>query len=193
MNFDAALYIVAAIAILWFGTRIMLGKRAPGSSLTQMFTREKPMAVTGLGQAAIRTLVEDTLAFEHGERAIRGVILAGPFASKLAGPEDEVSFVMLADDLADYRETSWRARWPYPQRGHLVLDHRIEEVEGALVHRIALRGAPPITLHFVPVEAANAPAEAARAILKGAKPLDTGTDAARRALARWGKQTGEDA
>jgi hypothetical protein len=193
MNIDAALYIVAAIAILWFGTRMLLGKRAPRSSLAQMFTREKPLPRVGIGADAIRTLITDTQSFAQGERAIRGLILAGPFAAKAAKPDDEVTFVLLADDLADYRETLWRARWPYPQRGHFYRDHRIEEAGEALIHRINLRGAPPIALHFVPVEAASPSAATAQALKRGAKPLETGTDAARRALARWNNHSGDHA
>lgn len=188
MSLETALPIVLAMAVLWIATRAMAGKKLGGVSLGGMFTREKPLVTSGLGEPAIKTLLEDVKAFVHAERAARGLILAGPFAEAAAKPEDEVTFVILVDDLADYRDTLWRARWPYPARGHLIRDHQIEAVEGAVLHRMSLRGAPPLAFHFVELGLAKAPVAIAKALNRGAKPIETGTDAARVALQRWQDQ-----
>jgi len=188
MSLETALPIVLAMAVLWFGTRMMAGKKMSGVSLGSMFQREKPLVKSGLGEPAIKTLLEDVKAFVHGERAVRGLILAGPFAEAAAAPEDEVTFVILVDDLTDYRDTLWRARWPYPARGHLIRDHQIETVEGAALHLLSLRGAPPLRFHFVETGLAKAPSATVKALNRGAKPIETGTDAARPTLQRWQDQ-----
>jgi hypothetical protein len=185
MTLETGLPIILAMAVLWFGTRMMMGKKMGGVSLGSMFQREKPLVKSGLGEAAIKTLLDDVKTFAHEERAVRGLILAGPFAEAAAAPEDEVTFVILVDNLQDYRETLWRARWPYPARGHLIRDHQIEAVEGAILHRLALRGAPPLAFHFVDASLAKAPSATAKALNRGAKPIETGTDAARPTLQRW--------
>lgn len=185
MSTEAVLFIVLAIAALWLMARWQSGPKGRRGLSLGLFRREKRETVPGLGPQAIRTLIDDTIAFVRKEPGLAGLVLAGSFAAETGKADSTVVFIVPAADLAPYAGRDWLARWPYPARGHVVQQFQSASADGVTSQRFVLRGAPPITIHFVDAAREAAPPALAEALAEGAMALETGTSAAKALVARW--------
>ena len=186
MTAQTGLFLVLAIAVLWFGSRLAIGGRgSTRGRLAAMFRREKPVIAAGLGPDALQTMIGDIEMLVQRNSALRGAILAGRFAAGLGRPDDPAIFILLARDPQAFSGRDWLGGWPYIARGHLVQNHDIVPEDGGIVHRFSLRGAPPIECHVVAEDLAE-PLLASRPFLaEGAKLLASTTGAGSKVLARW--------
>lgn len=185
MSLTNGLFLLLAIGLVWLVARQQLAKRTGQSGFMAMFRREAPMRLGGMGREALESLLEDTRHLVGADAALRGLVLAGPFAVKLGSTHSIVTLVLLTREIDPYLGDDWLARWPYLSRGHGVSQHRIERSEGAVRHQLTLRGAPPIDVHFVPASAETVPPALATAFREGAIAIETGTPDGRTALERW--------
>lgn len=181
---DSALLILAGVAGLWFTTRFLYRPKGSSGGLGSLFRRERAEAVPGIGLEALRSLSEDLVTFAKAEIALRGVILAGPFAARQANAASDVTAILISTDLTGQDEQAYLRRWPYIRRGHDIRAHRLERVPGGLIHRLTLRGAPSIVLAFIEGDAPLPPA-LEPALKQGATFFDIGTGDAEALLSRW--------
>jgi hypothetical protein len=179
---ENAPYLLLAVVGFWFAARFLVMPGRKGSGLAAMFRREAPVREAGLDQAAIRTLVEDSRTFARQRPDIRGLLLAGDFAAGTARPDSSVVLVFLTDNPGVLSGKAGLSGWSYPERGHAVVTHDVSTEDGAVLHRLVLRGAPPVMLAFVGTEGRALPASLAAPIRAGCQVLDdpAGQAAARR-------------
>lgn len=182
---DNSFLLLLGVAGIWFFMRFVLGPRRGGPTFGSFFRREEREAVEGLGQKAIATLIADTRAFVVGEQALRGLILAGPFATRAGKMTSTVTLIALSDAPEHYRDEDWMLRWAYPARGHKVLEKRETHEPGHVMHALRLRGAPPVELHFVAGDRAAAPEVLQPAIKAGASVIEDPAGQAERLRRRW--------
>lgn len=146
------LFLLGGVAAIWAIMRFIIApKKGGGISLGGMFRREQSLPTLGMGREAIKTLIEDASGFVAVELTLRGLMLAGPFASKLGQPESVVSLVFFADDLSLYQDREWLGRWGYPAKDHRVEDYRRTLGDNHIIHHLGLRGAPPVEAWFVKI------------------------------------------
>ena len=191
MEMENGLYVIGAIAVLWFVARSGFGQKGRSSGLLGMFKREKALPRIGMGPEALKTLLDDLKSMEAQDACLRGLILAGPFAAKTAKADSIVTCIALCTDMERYTGRNWLARFPYIARGHLVQDFKSDAIEGGILHHLRLRGAPPLALYVVEPALAKPPAMIMARLQEGAIALATGTSDAKTALARW--QNSDDA
>ncbi len=182
---DNSFLLLLGVAGIWFYLRFVIGPRRGGPSLRSFFRREARETVDGLGQKAIATLLADTRAFVTEEAALRGLILAGPFAARSARAGSLVTLIALSDAPQAYLGSDWLLRWAYPARGHKVLWQREEQAAGQVVQHLGLRGAPPLEIHFVTVDHAAPPENLLPALAFGTKVIDDPAGQAERLRRRW--------
>ncbi len=185
LSLQNAFLLLLAVAGFWFTARFLVGPRRGAPSLRAMFTREKPAHLEGLGQEAIATLIGDTRRFAIGEPGLRGLILAGPFAVKAAEAASPVTLIALCETIAPYTGKAWLDRWAYPARGHLILEHVIENFPNGAGHRLVLRGAPPISIHFTALDALEPPEVLYTALAEGAETIEDPSGLADKLRLRW--------
>ncbi|MCZ8375361.1 MAG: hypothetical protein O9342_08305 [Beijerinckiaceae bacterium] len=178
---DNAHYLLLAVIGFWFAARFLVMPGRSRSGLAGMFRREAPVREGGLDQAAIRTLVEDSRAFARERPDLRGLLLAGRFAAGTAGPDSTVFLIFLAETPPAYAGRDTLSAWLYPARGHTIVSAKVSVEDGAVLHRLTLRGAPPVTLAFIGREGQSLPAPLAEAVGAGCQILD---DPSGQALAR---------
>jgi hypothetical protein len=138
---EGPLAIMAGMAVLWFLARSF--KTGP-SRFSGMFRREAKLPKIGVGKEAIASLLKDMQDFIANEPGLRSLVLMGEFAGNIADVRSEVILVTFCASPESYADPLWRARWAYLARGHFVLDHKVEQGEGFVVHKMRLRGAPEI-------------------------------------------------
>jgi hypothetical protein len=185
MSVDQALMVLAGVAVIWLAMRFLYRPKGARASLGAFFKREPVETVPGLGVAAIRSLVDDLQDFARQQDGLRGLILAGPFAIHRADSRSILTAIFIAQDLTGQDDPAYLASWAYPARGHPVQSHQIERFAGVILHRIRLRGAPPLELAFVLAGQAK-PEILSAALDIGALPTALGTDDAQAHLDRWG-------
>lgn len=185
MELSSPLMLIGGVLLIWLVARFGFGRRYGAPSLGGMFRREARMAEHGLGPEALRTLLDDFRTLVAGDNALRGLILAGPFASHQGRADSVITILALSADVPAYTGRSWFARWPYINRGHLVMSHQESAAPDAITHRLTLRGAPALAVIFLGANAAEPPPEAGAALTQGAIAVETGTPDARLILERW--------
>lgn len=185
---ENALLIILAIAGFWFVARVLGGPRNARSSLSGMFSREKPVSLTGLGKVAIATLLEDTRKFVVAAPDLRGLILAGPFAKEAATSHTPVTLIILAEDIEPYSGKPWLARWGYLARGHMIMEHKIEIEGPEAQHSLTLRGSPPLRIHFVRMDLLDPPATLKTALAEGTATIEDPTGIAEKIRVHWAEQ-----
>lgn len=169
---DNAPYLLLAVVGFWFAARFLVMPGRGRGGLAGMFRREAPVSEGGLDQAAIRTLVEDSRAFARQRPDLRGLLLAGGFAAGTARPDARVFLIFLAENPAAYAGPESLSGWPYPARGHAIVTQESGAEDGAMLHRLTLRGAPPVTLAFIALEGQGLPAPLESAVGAGCLVLD---------------------
>ncbi|WP_284179333.1 hypothetical protein [Rhabdaerophilum sp. SD176] len=169
---DNAAYLLLAVIGFWFAARFLVMPGRSRSGLAGMFRREAPVREAGLDQAAIRTLVEDSRTFARHRPDIRGLLLAGEFASGTARPDSAVVLIFLSESPGVFSGRESLSGWPYPERGHAILAHDKVVEDGAVLHRLVLKGAPPVTLAFIATEGRSLPAPLAPPVRAGCQILD---------------------
>ncbi|MGL5447954.1 MAG: hypothetical protein ACRDBL_11655 [Rhabdaerophilum sp.] len=184
MNMDQGLMLLAGVAGIWFAMRFLYRPKTASGGFMRMFKREAISVVPGIGLEALRSMVDDLETLVKNTESLRGLIIAGPFAVRKADATSPVTAILLSTDLAGQDGPLALAGWPYPARGHEIRDRKIEMGEGYALHRLTLRGAPPVELAFVLI-GANLPAVLAKALSDGAFARDIGTNEAELQLARW--------
>lgn len=185
MSLSNPLLLIGGIILIWFVARFSFGQRFGAPSIGGMFRREASMEKHGLGPTALRTMLDDFKTLVKGDNALRGLILAGPFASHQGATQADVTMIVLSNDIAAYAGRSWFARWPYINRGHLVRSHEESATPHAILHRLALRGAPALVVVFLDIAASHPPEEIADALQQGAIVAETGTPDAKIILEKW--------
>jgi hypothetical protein len=187
---DNALVLILAIAGFWFVARVLAPAGGGGlrAGVGGLFRREKPVMLSGLGKEEIATLLEDTRALVIAAPDLRGLLLAGPFANRAATGATPVTLILLAEAIEPYGDRLWLARWGYPARGHLVLDHDIAGEGGAVCHSLTLRGSPPLRLHIVRIDTLDPPAGLRAALAEGAMTLEDPTGIAEKIRLHWVEQ-----
>jgi hypothetical protein len=184
MDLDQGLMLLAGVAGIWLAMRFLYRPKGPKSGLLTMFKREPAMVVPGIGIEALRSMVDDLETFVRNTESLRGLIIAGPFASRTADATAHVTAILISHDLAGQETPMALSGWPYPSRGHEIRERQVESGEGYVLHRLTLRGAPPVELAFVRPEAELPPA-LSPALSQGAMPRDLGTNEAEIVLKRW--------
>lgn len=183
---DNTFLLLLGVAGVWVFLRFVVGPRRGAPSFGSLFRREAAPQMEGLGQKAIATLLADTRSFAIAEDALRGLLLAGPFAVRKARQDSLVVLVALCDAPERYSEAEWVLRWAYPARGHKVLSHKITRDEpGHVAHQLTLRGAPPVALHFVAVDRAGPPDALRAAVVEGFSLIEDPAGEAERLRRRW--------
>ena len=185
MSLSNPLLLVGGIILIWFVARFGFGRRYGAPSFGGMFAREARMVEHGLGPEALRTLLDDFRSLVAADNGLRGLILAGPFASHQGSARSGATVIALSTDAPAYAGRGWFARWPYINRGHLVISHAESAVSDAILHRLTLRGAPELVVMFLDIDAAEPPVEIAAALAQGAIVVETGTSDAKALLERW--------
>lgn len=181
--------LLVAVAGFWFFARFVVApRRGAGPGLRAMFRRERVMPRIGLGRDAIATLLDDTREFVVDEEALRGLILAGPFAAKLAEAESLVTLILLTDTPARFAGDDWLARWRYIRRGHDVIDHQIETHESGATHRMTLRGAPPLVMRFEHFPTLAPPVGLEAALDEGSATIEDPAGQAEKLRLSWAEQ-----
>lgn len=188
ISLDNAFLLLIAVAGFWFTARFLIGPKRGAPGLKAMFGREKPVPLMGIGKDAIATLLADSRKFVVSAPDLRGLILAGPFAVEAAGSRSTVTLVILSEDVAPYAGKEWLARWPYPARGHVITDHRIDHDAAGAIHRMTLRGSPPLEVHFVRVSQLDVPPALHQALAEGAESIDDPAGLAEKLRQRWSEQ-----
>jgi hypothetical protein len=133
-------------------------------------------------------MVDDFEALVRNTESLRGLILAGPFAARKADATSHVTAILLSTDLSGQDGALALAGWPYPSRGHDIRKRAVETGEGYALHRLTLRGAPPVELAFVLI-GTKLPLVLAEALAQGALARDIGTSEAELQLQRWNIQS----
>jgi hypothetical protein len=182
---DNSFLLLLGAAAVWFVLRFILGPKRGAPSLGSFFRREPAEVVEGLGRKAIATLLEDTKAFVAGENALRGLLLAGPFATRSATITSPVTLVALCDAPESYAEPDWLMRWAYLARGHKVIQQAISREPGLVTHRLVLRGAPPVDVHFMQPDRAAPPEALEIALKSGLSVVEDPSGQAERLRRRW--------
>lgn len=188
ISLDNTFLLLIAVAGFWFAARFLIGPKRGAPGLKAMFGREKPVPLMGIGKDAIATLLADTRQFVVAAPDLRGLILAGPFAAGAARRDSIVTLVALAEDVLPYAGKEWLAGWPYPARGHAVTDHRIDHGAAETIHRMTLRGSPPLEVHFVLVSQLDVPPSLLQALTEGAESIDDPAGLAEKLRLRWSEQ-----
>lgn len=188
ISLDNTFLLLIAVAGFWFTARFLIGPKRGAPGLKAMFGREKPVPLMGIGKDAIATLLADARKFVVAAPDLRGLILAGPFAAEAAGSRSTVTLIVLAEDVAPYADKEWLARWPYPARGHTITDHRIDQGAAETIHRLTLRGSPPLEIHFVRVNQLDVPPSLHRTLAEGAESIDDPAGLAEKLRLHWGEQ-----
>lgn len=188
ISFDSPFLLLVGVAGLWFAARFLLGPKRGAPGLKAMFGREKPAPLIGIGKDAIATLLADARKFVVAAPDLRGLILAGPFAAKAAESRSTVTLVVLAEDIAPYAGQEWLARWPYPARGHTITEHRIDHGAAEAIHRMTLRGSPPLEIHFVRASQSDVPPSLHQALAEGAATIDDPAGLVEKLRLRWSEQ-----
>ncbi|MCZ8182851.1 MAG: hypothetical protein O9322_07755 [Beijerinckiaceae bacterium] len=187
---ENAPYLLLAVIGFWFAARFLVMPGRNRSGLAGMFRREAPVREAGLDQAAIRTLVEDSRAFARQRPDIRGLLLAGAFASGTARPDSAVVLVFLAENPAVFVDGESLSGWPYPERGHAIITRDVATEDGAALHRLVLKGAPPVTLGFIAPESRALPASLAAPVRAGCQILDDPAGQAASLRQAWRERAG---
>lgn len=182
---DNSFLLLLGAAAVWFVLRFILGPKRGAPTLGSFFRREPAATVEGLGRKAIATLLDDSKAFVMGENALRGLLLAGPFAARSANITSSVTLIALCDAPESYAEPDWLLRWAYPARGHKVLEQRVVQEPGHVTHHLALRGAPPIEFHFIVPDRAAPPEPLLDALKRGLSVVDDAAGQAERLRRHW--------
>lgn len=184
---DNAHYLLLAIIGVWFAARflVMPGGRRRKGGLAAMFRREAEVMAKGLGEPAIRTLLDDSRDFARSRPDLRGLVLAGPFAAGTASPESPITLIFLAESPSPYATPEALGTWAYIGRGHTVTANRVETDRDMVLHHLTLRGAPPVELAFVPADATAVPAALVQAVTIGMKPQDDPTGQAAALALAW--------
>ena len=182
---DNSFLLLLGVAGIWFFMRFVLGPKRGGPTFASFFKREERETIDGLGQKAIATLLSDTRAFVVGEAALRGLILAGPFAGLSGKMTTPVTLIALSDAPETYLGEEWLLRWAYPARGHKVLAQHEEQAPGHVIHHLSLRGAPPVEMHFIAADRAEAPPALRAALAAGASVIEDPAGQADRLRRRW--------
>jgi hypothetical protein len=184
---DNAHYLLLAIIGVWFAARFLVmsrgGRRKGG--LAALFRREGEVMTKGLGEPAIRTLLDDSRDFARGRPDLRGLVLAGPFAAGTASPKSRITLIFLAEAPSPYASPEALGTWAYPGRGHVVTADQIETDGDVVLRHLVLRGAPPVDLAFVPANATQVPAALVQAVTTGVKPQDDPTGQAAALALAW--------
>jgi hypothetical protein len=188
ISLDNAFLLLIAVAGFWFTARFLIGPKRGAPGLKAMFGREKPVPLMGIGKDAIATLLADARQFVVAARDLRGLILAGPFVIEAAESRSTVTLVVLAEDVAPYAGKEWLIHWPYPERGHTITEHRIDHGAAETIHRLTLRGSPPIEIHFVSVNQLDVPRSLRTALAEGAESIDDPAGLAEKLRLRWSDQ-----
>lgn len=178
-------WLLIAIVAFWAFMRFVVAPKRGAPGLRSLFGREPPLALEGVGREAIATLIADTEKFCLHRADLRGLALAGPFAAKKADAHSTVTLLLFCDDPAKYAGEDWFAFWPYPGRGHVVQGHHIEMRPTEVQHRFRLRGAPPLSLHFVRFEAIEAPESLHAVLVEGAETLTDPAGRVEEIVRRW--------
>lgn len=184
MNMDQGLMLLAGVAGIWLAMRFLYRPKSAAGGFLRMFRREPAIAVPGIGIEALRSMIDDLETLVKNTGSLRGLIIAGPFAARKADATSHVTAVLLSTDLAGQDGPLALAGWPYPARGHEIRERKVETGEGYALHRLTLRGAPPVELAFVLI-GSKLPPVLADALSEGALARDIGTNEAEIQLGRW--------
>lgn len=184
MDIDQGLMLLAGVAGIWLAMRFLYRPKTASGGFLAMFRREPAIAVPGIGIEALRSMVDDLETLVRSTESLRGLILAGPFAARKADATSHVTAILLSTDLAGQDSPLALAGWPYPARGHEIRERAVESGEGYALHRLTMRGAPPVELAFVLI-GAKLPPVLAEALSEGALARDIGTSEADLQLRRW--------
>lgn len=184
---DNAHYLLLAIIGVWFAARflVMPGGRRRKGGLAALFRRESVVKTQGLGEPALRTLLDDSRDFARGRPDLRGLLLAGPFAAGTASPESPITLIFLTETPSAYAEPEALGTWAYTGRGHTVITDRVETDGDVVLRHLVLRGAPPVELAFVPANATTVPVALVQAVKIGVKPQDDPTGQAAALALAW--------
>jgi hypothetical protein len=182
MDINQGLMLLAGVAGIWLAMRFLY--RPKGAGLGAMFRREPAIATPGIGIEALRSMVDDLETFVRNTESLRGLIVAGPFAARKADAASHVTAILISTDLSGQDGPLALAGWPYPARGHEIRERQVETGDGYILHRLTLRGAPPVELAFV-LASASQPTVLAEALAKGALARNLGTQDAEVLLQRW--------
>lgn len=185
---DHPIALIGVVAAFWFGLRFIVGPKRGAPGLNMFFAREQPVKLDGLGPAAITTLLETSRRFALAEPGLRGLILAGPFAAHEASAGSTVTLIFLAEAPEHYAGQDWVARWGYAEHGHPVLTIDTHAEDATIAHRLALRGAPPVTACFARMDRLEPPPRMQAALGQGAETLDDPTGLADKLRRRWIEQ-----
>ncbi|KAF0231592.1 MAG: hypothetical protein FD175_500 [Beijerinckiaceae bacterium] len=187
-SLDNPLLLLAGIAGIWFTMRFIVGPKRGAPGLRVLFGREAPVQLKGMGREAIATVLEDTRQFVVASADLRGLVLAGPFAVRSATPTSAVVLVIFCDDISGYADKGWLDRWAYPARGHLITGHDTEQTPSGSTHRIRLRGAPQVELHFVRMDGIDPPKALAPALAKGSATIEDPSGLVEKLRLHWAAQ-----
>lgn len=184
MNVDQGLMLLAGVAGLWLAMRFLYRPKAAAGGLLRMFRREPVRPVPGIGIEALRSMVADFEALVRNTESLRGLMIAGPFAARRADSASTVTAILLSTDLSGQEGPLALSGWPYPARGHEIRERKVEQGEGYVLHRLTLRGAPPVDIAFVRL-GAPLPPVLAGPLSEGVLVRDIGLSEAETQLARW--------
>lgn len=165
-------YLLIAILGIWFAMRFVITPGGKRAGLAGMFRRERRVERGGLGEAAIRTLLQDSQHFASAAPDMRGLLLAGPFAAGQAQPDSTITLIFLAESTARFEQPEALSSWPYPARDHAILRHEVEASTEMALHRLGLHGAPPMVLAFVPAAGQALPASLKEAVGQGLRVIE---------------------
>lgn len=182
------LLLLAGIAGIWFTMRFIVGPKRGAPGLSALFRRETAAQIKGMGRKAIATVIEDTRQFVVAAADLRGLVLAGPFAVRTATPTSAVVLIVFCEDISGYADKGWLARWAYPARGHLITGHDIEQTPPGILHRIRLRGAPPLELHFVRLDGIDPPKALLPALAEGSVTIEDPSGLVEKLRLHWASQ-----
>jgi hypothetical protein len=165
-------YLLLAILGIWFAMRFVILPRGSRKGLATMFRRERGVERGGLGEEAIRTLLQDSQRFVTTMPDLRGLLLAGPFAAGRAQPSSTITLICLAESTARFEGPTALALWSYPARDHAILRHEVEAGTDMVLHRLGLHGAPPTVFAFVPAAGHDLPPGLREAIGQGLRVIE---------------------
>jgi hypothetical protein len=185
LTIENGFYVMLAIVGFWFTVRFVIGPKRGAPRFGAMFGREKPVKLAGVGKEAIATLLQDISRFMARENAMRGLILAGPFAGNSAEAKSIVTLVAVCEDLSGYIGKEWVENWQYPARGHAIIRHEIVVDPGMITHDMTLRGAPALVIHFVRTDASSPPERFSAALEEGSQTLEDSTGVTEKLRRNW--------
>jgi hypothetical protein len=194
MPISQVLLMLGGVAVIWAVMRFVIAPKTGSPSIGGMFKREAALPAIGMGREAIKTLVDDASAFVAIELSLRGLVLAGPFASKLGLPSSVISLVFFTDDLSQYQDREWLGRWGYPAKDHRVEDYHRTDGENHIIHHLGLRGAPPVMAWFVeiPTHVAAPPDTLRPALIEGMSIISDPTGQVSTIIRNWRGATNEN-